>query len=399
MKLIMKLWEVGIMDKNSYFKRVAYFLMGIFFYINYLFPVNEKKILLIMTHDDSDDGNVGSTYRYFQERNQDLIFKKITRENFTFKPNRTLLKNLLYMFIIVPFHISTSKTIFMDNVFLPFSKIKVKDNTRLIQLWHGTGAIKKFGLECEDGWIKTLGIDTNRKTTHFIVGSSWMKEVYKKAFGAEDEKIFNIGCPRTDLYFNRHILQERWDKFFNDYPGLVDKKIILYAPTFRDNQKKLDEIQIHLDIDKLMSKLDDGYVLGLRLHPHVSSNIDLGKYISESNQSRVYDFSHYNKLNTLLVCCHVLITDYSSIIYEYALTRKPMIFYPYDLDEFEKSGRGFYGDYRSTVPGPIAFETDEIVNIINKKGNSDIYNINEFLDIYLENCDGNSRERLYQLLM
>ena len=76
-----------------------------------------------------------------------------------------------------------------------------------------------------------------------------------------------------------------------------------------------------------------------------------------------------------------------------------MIFYPYDLDEFEKSGRGFYGDYRFIVPGPIAFKTDEIVNIINKKGNSDIYNINEFLDIYLENCDGNSRERLYQLLM
>ena len=71
------------MDKNSYFKRIAYFLMGIFFYLNYLFPVNEKKILLIMTHDDSDDGNVGSTYRYFQQRDPDLIFKKVTRENFT----------------------------------------------------------------------------------------------------------------------------------------------------------------------------------------------------------------------------------------------------------------------------------------------------------------------------
>ena len=109
-----------------------------------------------MTHDDSDEGNVGSTYRYFKERNKDLIFKKITRENFTFKLNRTILKNLLYMFIFVPYHISTSKTIFMDNVFLPFSKIKVKDNTRLVQLWHGTGAIKKFGLECEEGWIKNL---------------------------------------------------------------------------------------------------------------------------------------------------------------------------------------------------------------------------------------------------
>ena len=373
--------------------------MGIFFYLNYLFPINEKKILLIMTHDDSEEGNVGSTYIYFQQKDPDLIFKKVTRENYNFKLNRNLLKNVIYMFLVVPHHISTSKTIFMDNVFLPFSKIKVKHKTRLVQLWHGTGAIKKFGLECEEGWVKKLGISTNRNTTHFIVCSSWMKEIYKTAFGADDEKIFNIGCPRTDLYFNKHILQEKRDEFFCDYPELMDKKIIIYAPTFRDNENKSDEIQIHLDIDKLMLKLDENYVLGLRLHPHLTRNIDLNKYISESYQSRVYDFSHYNKLNTLLISCDILITDYSSIIYEYALTKKPMIFYAYDLVKFEISGRGFYGDYRFIVPGPIAFKTDEIVNIINKKGNSDIYNINEFLDAYLENCDGNSSERLYQLLM
>ena len=61
------------------------------------------------------------------------------------------------------------------------------------------------------------------------------------------------------------------------YPELFDKKIILYAPTFRDNENKLDEIKIHLDIDKLMSKLDDNYVLGLRLHPHVANKVNLDK--------------------------------------------------------------------------------------------------------------------------
>ncbi len=373
--------------------------MGIFFYLNYLFPVNENKILLIMTHDNSDDGNVGSTYRYFKQKDPDLIFKKVTRENFTFKLNKNLLKNIFYMFIIVPYHIATSKIIFMDNVFLPFSSIKIKDNTRLVQLWHGTGAVKKFGLECEEGWVKKLGINTNRNTTHFIVGSSWMKEIYKTAFDAEEEKIYNIGCPRTDLFFNMSILQERRDEFFNSYPELMYKKIIFYAPTFRDDENNLDEIQIHLDIDKLMAKLDDSYVLGLRLHPHIANKLNLNKNITAHYQNRVYDFSNYNKLNTLLICCYILITDYSSIIYEYALTRKPMIFYPYDLDEFQKSDRGFYIDYRSIVPGPVAIGTDEIVNIISKEANSDIYNTDEFLNIYLENCDGNSRKRLYQLLM
>ena len=352
------------MNNSVHIKRIAYFIMGIFFYLSYIFPINNKKILLIMTHDSSDEGNVGSTYRYFQQHDSDLVFKKVTRDNYTFKPGKKIFKNLIYMFISVPYHMATSKTIFMDNVFLPFSLIKVKKNTRLVQLWHGTGTIKKFGLDTEEGWVRKLGLATNKNTSHFIVGSSWMKEIYKTAFSAKEEKIFNIGCPRTDLFFNDSNIQEKKDDFFNSYPELFGKKIILYAPTFRDNENKSDEIKIHLDIHKLMSKLDDDYVLALRLHPHLAYKVNLSKNYIGSNKLRVIDFSHYDKLSTLLICSDILITDYSSIIYEYAIMKKPMIFYCYDLNKFEKSDRGFYGNYTSIVPGPIAFKTEEIINII-----------------------------------
>ena len=386
------------MNKLAFFKRVSYSIMAIFFYLSYLFPVNKRKILLIMTHDDSDEGNVGSTYRYFQKQDHDLIFKKVTRENYTFKTNKSLLRNLIYMFIVVPYHIATSKTIFMDNVFLPFSAIKIKKDTQLVQLWHGTGAIKKFGLDCEEGWVKKLAANTNKNTTHFIIGSSWMKGVYKTAFEAEDNKIFNIGCPRTDIFFDEAVLQEKRDKFFNSYPELSNKKIILYAPTFRDEEYGADKIKIHLNIDELMSNLDDSYVLGLRLHPHIAKKVNLNKYSEGHYKNRVFDFSHYDKLNTLLMCCDILITDYSSIIYEYALMKKPMIFYSYDLSAFEKSERGFYGNYKSVVPGPIVFKTEQIIDKI-KDYPADRYDINEFLKIHLENCDGNSRKRLYNLLI
>ena len=351
-----------------------------------------------MTHDSSDEGNVGATYRYFQQQDPDLIFKKVTRNNYTFKPGKNMFKNLIYMFIIVPHHIATSKTIFMDNVFLPFSIIKVKKNTQLVQLWHGTGTIKKFGLDSEEGWVKKLGLATNNNTTHFIVGSSWMKKIYKTAFNAKEEKIFNIGCPRTDLFFNENNLQESKEEFYKIYQELSNKKIILYAPTFRDNENKLDEIKIQLDIDKLMSKLDKDYVLGLRLHPHVANKVNLNENSMNSYDHRIINFSHYDKLNTLLICSDILITDYSSIIYEYAIMKKPMIFYCYDLTKFEKSDRGLYGNYRSIVPGPIAFKTEEITNII-MDNITDNYDMDKFLLTYLENCDGNSRKRLYKLLM
>jgi CDP-glycerol glycerophosphotransferase (TagB/SpsB family) len=386
------------MNKIFPFKRISYIFMAIIFYITYLLPINEKKILLIMTHDDSDEGNVGSTYKYFRKKNPDLIFKKVIKENYTFKPNKNLLKNLIYIFLVVPFHISTSKTIFMDNVFLPFSTIKVKKDTRLVQLWHGTGSIKKFGIDTEEGWVKKLGISTNKNTTHFIVGSSWMKEIYKTAFQADEDKIFNIGCPRTDFFFNKTFLQESRNNFYHDYPELSNKKIILYAPTFRDYDKNSDKIQIHLDIENLLSNLSDEHVLIIRLHPYIARKVNLNKYFKDSSTKRIFDFSTYDKLNTLLICCDILITDYSSIIYEYALMKKPMIFYPYDLDEFEKSGRGFYGDYKSIVPGPVVFKTENIVDIINKKIVNN-YDIDEFLKNYLEKCDGNSQIRLYNLLM
>ena len=386
------------MNETAIIKRLSYLIMSFFFYINYLFPINNKKILLIMTHDDSEEGNVGSTYKYFQKKDPNLVFKKVTRENYTFKMNKNLFKNLFYMFIILPYHMATSKTIFMDNVFLPFSSIKIKEKTRLVQLWHGTGTIKKFGLDSEKGWIKKLAINTNNRTTHFIVGSKIMKHIYRTAFGAKDDKIFNIGCPRTDLFFNNRIIHERKEEFFKTYPELSDKKMILYAPTFRDNENISYKNDIHLDIDKLISKLDDNYVLGFRFHPNKVNDVNLDKYSIEFYNNRIYDFSYYNKLNTLLICCDILITDYSSIIFEYALMKKPMIFYSYDLNKFEKSGRGFYVNYKSIVPGPIAFKTEDIINLINN-GLIDNFDIYEFLDVYLENCDGNSRKKLYNLLM
>ncbi len=382
------------MDKGAFFKIMAYDLMALFFYLSYIFPVNSQKILLIMTHDESDEGNVGSAANYFKEKNANLIFKRVTKENYNFKKNKNLFKNLFYMFIGVPYHMATSGIILMDNVFLPFSAVKLKKNTRLVQLWHGTGAIKKFGLDSEEGWVRDLAIKVNANTSHFIVASKWMREVYKTAFGATDG-VFVIGCPRTDLFFNEDLLSEKRAEFFNNFPDLSSKKIILYAPTFRDDESA-ENINIHLDIEELMSKLDDNYVLCLRLHPHVANKVDLDKICSRGPYGdRVFDFSHYGQLNTLLICSDILITDYSSIIYEYALLEKQMIFYSYDLDKFEKSGRGFYGNYESMVPGPVVFKTQEIVDEIN---NPTEYGLDEFLAKYLENCDGHARERLYDLL-
>lgn len=338
-----------------------------------------------MTHDASSEGNIGLTKIYFQKQNPNFEFKIVTKEDYSFKKN--LLHNLIKTFIKVPYHMATSQMIFLDNVFLPISKVNLKKETKLIQLWHGTGCLKKFALDSESGWVKELAQNISKKTTHFIIASNWMRSVYKTAFEVEGDKVYNIGCPRTDLFFNKNFLKDINNQFYDRYPELKGKKLILYAPTFRDDELNAT---IHLDINKLLNDLPEEYIIGLRLHPHIASQ--LNKSILNN---RVYDFSSYNRLNTLLVVSDILISDYSSIIFEYALLDKPMIFYAYDLEDFKKDSRGFYEDYESVVPGPIVNKTSDLIPFIL---NPQVNDLKSFREKYLENCDGKSVKRLYSLL-
>ena len=372
------------MSKEYLIKQTAYNLMAIFYYISYPLKIQKNKILLVMTHDSSSEGNIGLTKDYFQKQNPNFNFKIVKKDDYSFKKNT--LNNLIKTFIKIPYHMATSQMIFLDNVFLPISKVKLKKETKLIQLWHGTGSLKKFAIDSESGWIKKLAQNISKKTTHFIIASSWMKTVYKTAFEADDNKMYNIGCPRTDLFFDEDKLKNMATKFYEEYPKLKNKKLILYAPTFRDNEL---DAKIHLNLEELL-ELPEEYIIGLRLHPHISSKLS-----TETLEDRVYDFSDYANLNTLLLVSDILITDYSSIIFDYSLLDKPMIFYAYDLDEFKENSRGFYENYESVVPGSIVKETSDLIPLIL---NPQVSDLKLFRKKYLENCDGESVKRLYTLL-
>lgn len=141
------------------------------------------------------------------------------------------------------------------------------------------------------------------------------------------------------------------------------------------------------------------YVLGLRLHPSIFKNEDskINSIILDNlESSKVVNFSHFHNLNTLLLVSDVLITDYSSIIFEYSLNEKPIVFYPYDLEEYG-STTGFYNDYYKFVPGPIVKDLNSLFSVFAEKS-FNIDDIVHFKSIYLENCDGRSSKRLYKLL-
>ncbi|WP_245693807.1 CDP-glycerol glycerophosphotransferase family protein [Sediminibacillus halophilus] len=271
-------------------------------------------------------------------------------------------KNLIN-FVISIFHLATSKVIFIDNYFGFLSVMNFKPEVICVQLWHAAGAIKRFGLT--DPSIKQRSKRAiNRfhavyKRFHYVVvGSERMAAIFQESFGLQPENILRTGIPRTDFFFNKPKTAEVRRELARQFPVINHKKVLLYAPTFRDDQ--LHSPDLELDLDKLHKELSDEYVLFLRLHPAVSSQLN-NKY-----PDFVIDVKNYENINHLLLITDVLISDYSSIPFEYSLLEKPMIFYSYDLESYQ-TNRGFWEDYHTSMPGPVVESTEEILSVIRNK--------------------------------
>lgn len=312
-----------------------------------------------MTHDGSDGSSVGVVVQALKQRNEKYEFhylKKAERESV----KQHKLTQFLSFFLVKPYHLATSSVVMLDNVFLPMAYLKFAKDVKVVQLWHGTGTIKKFGQDVNTGELKELEKRANSTITHLVVNSEYTKEQYSHAFGLEKSRIFSWGLPRTDEMFSEEITKKKTEHFYQKFPELKDKKLVLYAPTFRDDE--VNEPKLCLDLEKLMKETDSNTVYLLKLHPFVAANFNIEGISSE----RVKNVSFYQDINTLLMVSDVLITDYSSIIFEYCVLEKPMIFYAYDLEKFSKQGRGFYEPYKEYVPGPIARTTEDIIQILNK---------------------------------
>lgn len=343
-----------------------------------------------MTHDGGREGNVAVTAAYMK-RVYHTKLKTLRRKDTAFGGKGGLQRAFCFFFI-KPWEMARAEYIFMDNAFLPMAYLKVRKGTTVVQLWHGTGTVKKFGQHVNTGKLYEQEKRANENLDYVIVNSEATKGLYAECFSVDVSQVKVLGLPRTDLLFSKKGLAKRKEKFLEQYPELKNKKLILYAPTFRD--REAENPKLYLDIEKMINELPEEYCLGLRLHPFVAQNFQLGK----DYHGKVYDFSAYDNINTLLASTDVLITDYSSIIFEYCVFGKPMIFYAYDLEEFSDHGRGFYRNYKEYVPGPVVETTDEILKVIQEKDWREEKLQAFFKDSYAY-TDGKSTKRVVDLVV
>ena len=357
----------------KYFKHKLY---GVLFGAFKKTPIENNRVTFVIDSGQSFKGNLDYIKKEFEKRGNFEF-------NFFYKDKISLsgFKRL-----------SGSKYIFLNDNFFPFAFMKFRAENIIVQLWHAPGASKKFGgsVDIESREILSR---ISENTNYLITTSDKIKDQYAEAFQISKSKIKALGLPRMDYYFENHDLKKLKDDFCKKYSISQDKKIILYAPTFRD-EERYNNVFSFLNLEKFNEILGEEYILALRLPPKIKNF-----YSDEiSAQGQYINVSDWESEQELMLISDMLITDYSSIMIEYGILNRPIIFFTYDLDSYLKNERGFYYDFKKTVPGPIVYTSDELIDTV-KNDEFDLHKISEFVRTQFDAIDGESSKRVIDFLL
>lgn len=376
-----------------------FFLWKMAFFIFSLKGVDKNLILFVANNDYEMTKEYKSLYDLAKKEGYKCVCL------YRFKGgNKVIFKNELSKIksdLVFQKYYARAKTTFLYDYYLPAYANKPKKGSRLVQLWHGCGAFKKFGYSTKSSsWgmdeKSLLKYNVHQTYTDVTVSSKSVIPNYAEAFNTKKSIIKPTGIPRTDVYFDDDFVRGQKMVLLQKYPELSGKKLILYAPTFRGNSLLSSYNENTLDFIKLKNSLPENYALLLKLHPYISKSISFSEEEKKELSSFLFDISKTVLIDTALCAADILITDYSSLIFEYALLKRPIIFYAYDLDDYN-SNRSFYYNYEDFVPGKIAKNTEQLLNALNDAENKFNYSsLSDFTKKFMSACDGNCTQRVFE---
>lgn len=239
-----------------------------------------------------------------------------------------------------------------------------RENTVFLETWHGT-PLKKLVFDLEEVYsaspmYKKEVYSQSRKWDYLIAANKFSSDCFKSCF-LYTNIMLEYGYPRNDLLHdkNRDEISKRLRKKLGIPEG---KKTVLYAPTWRDDEyygKGSYKFELKLDLRQMQQTLGEDYAVLLRTHYFISDSLD-----TTGLEGFAYNFSKYDDITELYLISDIIITDYSSVFFDYANLKRPMLFYTYDLDKYRDVLRGFYIDIEEELPGPLLFTTAEVIDAI-----------------------------------
>ncbi|WHY91246.1 CDP-glycerol:glycerophosphate glycerophosphotransferase [Neobacillus cucumis] len=284
----------------------------------------------------------------------------------------------------------------INNMRQPLHLVKREGNV-FLETWHGT-PLKKLVFDMKD----VYSANPNYKRDFYLQSRAWdyllspnhySSEIFRSAFKF-DKEMLEFGYPRNDLLYAPD-KQERTETVKRAI-GIPDgKKVILYAPTWRDDdfyESGKYKFQLQLDLNKMKETLGDEYVVALRLHYFIADEINV-----EGLEGFAFNLSKYDDIAELYLIADILITDYSSVFFDYANLKRPILFFTYDLDKYRDQLRGFYIDFEKDAPGPLLRTSNAVIEAVSnieeiKKAYSENYAA--FYDKFCSWHDGKSTEKV-----
>lgn len=386
-----------------YVRKLVNISLLLMYRILYRIVQTDKKTVLFMSfHGRSFSDNPRALYQEMkqQDRFSDFSYVWVVRDaSMRIEGAKTVKFGSLAFF----YYLAKSRYWIFNCKTYPFMICK-KDQVYL-QTWHGTplkrlahdiqiSSDAKFyrsGLNAQE--MQSTYDDDVKKYTYMIAPNSFCTRVFQSAFGIEKERLIETGYPRNDILINA---DEQKKQEIRARLGIPEgKKVLLYAPTWRDNSFVAAgyTFELQADFRKWKEMLADEYVLLFKPHYLIINKFSE----TEELNGFLYNVDASSEISDLYLIADVLVTDYSSVFFDYAILGRPIYFYMYDLDSYREELRGFYIDIYSDLPGDI-YEDEEAMLKDIREGNFDRERLSQFNARFNEHEDGHASQRVIDIV-
>jgi CDP-ribitol ribitolphosphotransferase len=293
--------------------------------------------------------------------------------------------------------LARADVILLDDTFPPLNWVELTEHVRIIQLWHASGAFKTVGYSRagKPGDLNPF-LRTHKNYTAAIVSGDFDVPFYAEAFGIPEDRVVPTGIPRMDRFFDEGARAAGAEAARAAFPEIVGRETILFAPTYRGETIRDATYGFeHLDYAALHALcVERDAVVIIRMHPFVQEPVA----IPELFRDRILDGSAAGiDVNDLMFAVDLVITDYSSIVFEFSTLGRPMLFFAYDLDEYVAM-RDFYVPFEEFVPGRIVRTFPELLDAI-RRDDYEADKVDDFATRHFAHHDSGSTDRVIDQLV
>ncbi len=345
---------------------------------------NVTTILFLTEHNDELTSNLKAVYDRMVERGLDKQFRILINARAAAARSQSKIS-----WIRAVRDMARSDIIFVDDHVGTFDWLKLTDRTMVIQLWHAGAGFKSSGYSRWGHLGCPAPISSHRQYTYGIAGSKNIAPFFSEVWGMSDELVLPTGMPRMDEYLDKERQRRKTEELYQQFPICKGKKVMLFAPTYRGmNQSTAYYPYELIDFERLYRECGDEYVVLLKVHPWVNNTLTIEK----KYRDKFLDVKNYPDINDLFYITDLLITDYSSNIFEYSLMKKPMMFFAYDKVQYSFS-RGFHRDYEESAPGKVCYTFDALMDAFAAR-DFEFEKVQEYIDHHFDYIDSGASDRV-----